>query len=321
VCRSLSPAEPIVPESFSFPGLRAFLDRLLDDIVLTSVSARLNFPAVLRVIQQTAQRLDLSLTRRGCRPQQLKPVSRALFHWFSYFADQKALRTYVEALSNCRDALNTAQRKKPRWSDPMLIHFRPSSHLYSWKRQDNGTRIILPTPMISFDDELFRHLAQYMCRRSPSTVLSSAMLSPPYRAIAEQIDLGPTEHTQGRVYDLAESFDRVNREYFNNQSPRPTLHWSRRLTRRKFGHYDLLRDTVMISRTLDRTEVPPFVLDHVMHHELLHKKHGFIATSRRRCFHTSAFRADEKTFLQFKEADRFLNQLAVQRWKERGIER
>jgi len=305
--------KPIAVESFRFPGLHAFFERLLDDLALTSASARLNFPAVLHVIQQTARRLDSSLIRRGCEPQHLKSISRGLFCWFRYFADGGALQTYIAALSSCREAMNVVQRRKLRWPDPMLIHFRPSSHLYSWRRQGAGTRIILPTPMICFDGDLFRQLVQYMCRRSASTALSAAMLSPTYRAIAGQMNLGRADHTQGRVYDLADSFDRVNRAYFDNQLARPTLHWSRRLTHRKFGHYDLLRDTVMISRTLDRADVPLFVLDHVMHHELLHKKHGFVAASKRRCFHTPAFRAEERAFVQFKDADRFLNQLARNR--------
>ena len=55
---------------------------------------------------------------------------------------------------------------------------------------------------------------------------------------------------------------------------RPGLVWSRQLTGRKFGHYDFIQDTVMLSRTLDHHDVPALLVDYIMYHELLHKKHG-----------------------------------------------
>lgn len=67
---------------------------------------------------------------------------------------------------------------------------------------------------------------------------------------------------------------RVNAVYFRAHMPKPNLVWNRILTRRKFGHYQPSRDTMMLSVSMDDSKVPAFVVDFIMYQELLHKKHG-----------------------------------------------
>jgi hypothetical protein len=100
---------------------------------------------------------------------------------------------------------------------------------------------------------------------------------------------------------------------------RPRLIWSQRITRGRFGHYNYSTDTVMISRSLDRADVPAFVVDHVMHHELLHKKHGLRWQDGRGHAHTAEFRAEESRFENYHEADAFLRRLAQARRLARMI--
>jgi len=92
---------------------------------------------------------------------------------------------------------------------------------------------------------------------------------------------------------------------------RPRLTWNQSITAHKFGHYNYSTDTVMISRTLDHSAVPAFVVDHVMHHELLHKKHGLRWHNGRGHAHTPEFRREERMFPQYAEADEFLRRLAT----------
>jgi hypothetical protein len=122
---------------------------------------------------------------------------------------------------------------------------------------------------------------------------------------------GVVEQTRGAVHDLAESFARVNAQYFGEAMARPHLSWSRSLTRRKFGHYDHVRDWVMVSSTLDQPHVPEFVVDFLMYHELLHKQHGIRWSAGGRGYaHTAAFYADERRFKRFREAEAWLEKLA-----------
>jgi len=140
----------------------------------------------------------------------------------------------------------------------------------------------------------------------------AAMMNGEYKAMLADLQAatGAVHKTRGLTHDLAESFERVNREYFDGEMPRPALVWNRTLTGRKFGHYDFIHDRICVSRSLDHPDVPAFVLDHVMHHELLHKKHGFRFHGNRQHAHTPEFRAEEKKFHHYREADEFLKKLS-----------
>jgi len=92
---------------------------------------------------------------------------------------------------------------------------------------------------------------------------------------------------------------------------RPRLTWSRSFTGRKFGHYDPIRDTVMVSSSLDRDNVPQYALDFVVFHELLHKELGVDWRNGRAAAHTPEFRAQERRFEQYREAEAALKRLAI----------
>src|SRR5262249_53786654 len=121
----------------------------------------------------------------------------------------------------------------------------------------------------------------------------------------------PPPPARGRSHDLNESFARVNAAYFGGLMTKPTLVWNRTLTARKFGHYQPSRDTVMISVTLDDPDVPDSVVDFVMYHELLHKKHGSMVVNGRQLAHSPAFRAEERQFAEYHEAERLIHELAL----------
>lgn len=100
----------------------------------------------------------------------------------------------------------------------------------------------------------------------------------------------------GREHNLDRLFARLNRRYFNNELTPPTLTWSARKTRRILGHHDYVHETIVISRSLDNDDVPEFLVEFVLYHEMLHMKHRPKLSNGRRVYHTSAFRADERRF-------------------------
>lgn len=122
----------------------------------------------------------------------------------------------------------------------------------------------------------------------------------------------PRQRTAGRHHDLAASFERVNRRYFDGRMPRPTLTWNATITHRKLGHYNLVTDTVLLSVTLDDPRVPAYVVDFVMYHELLHKQLGVRAVNGRQRAHTPEFRRAERRFHDFPRAEVFLRRLGQQ---------
>ena len=118
---------------------------------------------------------------------------------------------------------------------------------------------------------------------------------------------------KGRVYDLDKIFTRVNRRYFNGTLHRPSLSWSARRTKRILGHHDAVHDAIIISRSLDQADVPEFLVEYVLYHEMLHIKHRPRIVDGRRLFHTTAFRADEQRFARFDEAMDWFDKFARRR--------
>jgi hypothetical protein len=118
---------------------------------------------------------------------------------------------------------------------------------------------------------------------------------------------------KGRVYDLDKIFTRLNRRYFNGDLHRPALSWSARRTKRILGHHDAVHDAIIISRSLDQGDVPEFLVEYVLYHEMLHIKHRPRVVDGRRLFHTAAFRADEQRFARFDEAMDWFDKFARRR--------
>jgi len=116
--------------------------------------------------------------------------------------------------------------------------------------------------------------------------------------------------SKGDVYDLDEIFDKLNNEYFESSVKKPVLTWSANKTYRILGHHDATHDHVAISRSLDSKDVPEYVVESVVHHEMLHIVHPTKHLNGRRYNHTPAFRRDERKFVHFD---------AAERWIERNI--
>ncbi|MFN2392949.1 MAG: SprT-like domain-containing protein, partial [Pyrinomonadaceae bacterium] len=110
------------------------------------------------------------------------------------------------------------------------------------------------------------------------------------------------------VYDLHEIFNRLNQTYFQNSISKPTLTWSQRQTFRILGHHDSTHETIVISKSLDDKKVPPFVVEFVVFHEMLHIFHPTVHRNNRRYNHTRQFRLDEKKFIRFEEAENWIEQ-------------
>jgi hypothetical protein len=91
---------------------------------------------------------------------------------------------------------------------------------------------------------------------------------------------------------LEESFNRVNARYFDGLLDKPNLVWGEN-SFSKLGSYAYGANTITISRVLEEDQE---LLDYVMYHEMLHKKHKYYTKSGRSYHHTHHFRKKEKEF-------------------------
>jgi hypothetical protein len=125
---------------------------------------------------------------------------------------------------------------------------------------------------------------------------------------------------RGRVHDLEGLFDRLNADYFDGALPRPRLGWSRRVSRRLYAHHDPVHDAIVVNRLLDHPRVPATVVADILHHEMLHVKHGVASgAGGRRVIHSRAFKEDERRFDGHDEAKRWLKDLEARRIRIRPL--
>ncbi len=112
--------------------------------------------------------------------------------------------------------------------------------------------------------------------------------------------------SKGDYFDLEDIFGKVNLIYFQNKIPKPELTWSRKRTYRRLGHHDTVHNSITISKSLDDHDVPKFVVEYVVYHEMLHIKHPTQQRNGRRYNHTPAFKRDEENFPYFHEAENWI---------------
>src|SRR5262249_14047084 len=115
--------------------------------------------------------------------------------------------------------------------------------------------------------------------------------------------------SQGLHVDLDGMFDMVNQQYFGGGIPKPRISWSARKSRCVLGRFDATHNTIFISRVFDSPQVPRYVCEYVMYHEMLHVKHQSQVQAERIVVHTPEFRTEEKRFLQYRDATQWLKQL------------
>jgi len=114
---------------------------------------------------------------------------------------------------------------------------------------------------------------------------------------------------RGRVHDLAPMFARLNLQYFGGRLHRPRLGWSARAWSSQFGCFDPALDQIVLNKRLDQPDVPLHAAEFILFHEMLHVKHPMRAAACGLQAHSAEFRAEEKRFVQYARASKFLKYL------------
>jgi hypothetical protein len=281
------------------------------DSLLAEPSARTQLS---KDLEQQAAAIEQICARHGQTAAVLEPPSRRVYCWLKFLTNEDQLTAHLGALERAREIARQYPLPAGR---PLLLQLLNLNHL--WRRQDyrNGVSLTLHIGFQNAEPQVWQALLQ--CALGQPTTASQQLVhefevSEDFNEVVfemESFAAPPPLPVRGRAHDLDESFARVNAAYFGGLMPRPRLVWNRTLTARKFGHYQPSRDTVMISVTLDDPAVRRSLIDFVMYHELLHKKHGTLIANGRRLSHSPAFRADERQFAGYDEAERQLKELAM----------
>lgn len=104
---------------------------------------------------------------------------------------------------------------------------------------------------------------------------------------------------------LEESFKRVNEQFFGGLMQQPNLRLGKGINR--LGTYEYATDTIKVTEYLLEH---PHLMDYVMYHEMLHKKHQYKEGVQRTQHHSAQFREDEAKFPNAEKLEQELQKLA-----------
>jgi hypothetical protein len=106
----------------------------------------------------------------------------------------------------------------------------------------------------------------------------------------------------GKIFDLDEVFNSINKQYFNGNINKPKLTWSARRSIRRLGHFDADLNILVVSQKLDNKKTPEYIIEYIVYHELLHGKYPGKYLDGRWVVHTKEFKQAEKEFIHYTKA-------------------
>jgi hypothetical protein len=159
-------------------------------------------------------------------------------------------------------------------------------------------------------------LARYLARQDPRAgKLVDAFVQGLDHLLDHVVRPFAADAHKGAVHDLLPIYVDVNARYFAH-AIRAEIGWGlvghvAKRSRRTItlGSYDARAERIVIHPALDQPHVPPLCVARIVHHEMLHAKHGEGRDAAgRRIVHGPAFRAEEALFEGALEADRWIAQ-------------
>jgi hypothetical protein len=280
--------------------------------------------SLLSEFQETVRQVEQICLDEDGSPSDLPAPSRRAYQWVKFLSDRENLELHLNAL---RIALRAASLKieqrsacrgkipAPLRNLPINFEFFNLPAIYRIKHGRASIQIIASEGFISAPPEVIEALvcmALLRDRGDYRTRVKNYADSEEFFEVFLAMEMTVEESKEaarGRIYDLDAIFQRINADYFQGKLDRPRLTWNKMLTHRKFGHYQPATDTLMISITLDQPEIPIFLVEFIMYHELLHKEMGLKIKNGRRYAHYKDFLEAEAKFEHYREAKEWLSRL------------
>jgi hypothetical protein len=278
-------------------------------------------PAVatlLTKVRSESEQIEAIGRARHTSPAALPTPSRRIYQWLKYLSLEANLLRLLITLREAANIIASLNWLREVDIDPACVSFelQPSNYIYRTRASGRDLHIVATPGFSGAPRDVIESVirAALSRRQRKARALVKAYTSD--EAFAEEslrceLAAGlPQALLLGRAYDLSEVFARVNAEYFAGRLSMPRLTWSRTVTWHTLGHYHAESDTVMLSIALDNPSVPAYAIAFVMYHELLHRELGVPLVNGRRQIHNAAFRAAERRFKQYEQAESALKRLA-----------
>ena len=266
-----------------------------------------------RDIQERVSEIERTCSRHNAAPSVLETPSKQVYRWLKLLSSKDNLSLHRAALGRAGAALSGYPAHIDR---PVHLHMINMSSLWRTRRYSDMMLLKVSEGFLHADQQVWQaiiHSSMGRRDQAMNRLVHEFAESDDFSEVVFEMEslTESVHHAQGRVYNLDDSFDRVNAAHFDGRMIKPTLAWNRTITARTFGYFQAGRDAVTLSVSLDDPQVPASLLDFVMYHELLHKKHGVTMVNGRRLVHTPGFHTDERRFPGYNSAKDQLDGLAM----------
>ena len=282
--------------------------------------------ALLVKIRRKVKRLKNALKKKGIPASRLPLPSYRATLWLNFLGEEAHLRQHLNALREYRSVAQevlSSQAGIGRLLNPVVeVNIFCLPYIYQTKKQGARTQLSIHEALINAPRKIKIDLALAALKGSKAALRSIRKYCSS-REYTQMENLIRGNHPaqgsspRGKQVDLGQVFEKVNKDYFRGQMEQPQLSWSVKRTYRRLGTYSAQLDQVTVSRTLDNREIPVYVIEYIMYHELLHKKLGVQRANSGKRNHTKAFKELEKQFNYYEEANQYLKTLAPK--ARRGI--
>jgi len=111
---------------------------------------------------------------------------------------------------------------------------------------------------------------------------------------------------QGKYYNLRDTFNKLNLEYFENKLSVKYLGWSKSKSYTRLGYYDKERNLLVISKIFDSKKAPQKIIEYLMYHEMLHVFIPTTTLNGRRRIHPPEFRKLERNFPDYHQIQNWI---------------
>ncbi|MDD1743977.1 MAG: DUF45 domain-containing protein [Methanomassiliicoccales archaeon] len=112
---------------------------------------------------------------------------------------------------------------------------------------------------------------------------------------------------RGAHYDLREILESLRSQGLVEDCHSAFMSWTDRPNRFRMGYCSILMQVVAISSILDSPDIPKYVAEYVLYHEMLHLEKGLDSL---RSQHNAEFRRMERKYPRFREAEDWLKRIA-----------
>ena len=273
---------------------------------------------IIQNLTNCSQDIERICQDNNVTPAALTTPSRKAYAWIKFLTDKNNLKLHLNTMQKITKLAQKTIKAQQLDIQEVEVSITNFSGLYKYKKNRQGNiELQLSEGFIQADKKILQAIIRMILlgkKPRDTELIRNFGLTEEYSNVILELDLIAdldAETPQGNYYDLEQLFHRINQEYFAGKMAKPRLTWNKTLTHRKLGHYEPSRDRVVMSRTLDSSQVPQIVVELVLYHELLHKHHGMKWVNGRCMVHTPEFRRSEKEFKYYQEAQQWIDNFAV----------